>query len=1654
MGVELALEEGNLRPTFSDGLILQIEGVRVGDLERADRLDVSSVVISWSWKELFTLHLPPQSIEVGKLLLRPSLDENGALVVVALRPSPERAEPADSKPLQWPLSELFLPSDGATCLYDFGQIEVELPNGFEYGGGAAAALDDLQWTFSRTGETVTLVGGARVRHSEVPLLRLKTAHTLNSATGSLTGEVSSEVGLAEAIKQLLPPTLPLPVKADLLENQFTYETALTALGNSKLTGQSRFKKVSEALGQSEFQPWADQLELVWVLTAQGGANLPETMDFVLKTTLTTGEIAEHSAQVSIKADLIARQALITEELYSPDLAPFLALYPLEGIGILPGNLRSSLGFEVSWADLSISNLRAEASGGLRETDPTTLSLTAIRVPHWQFSLAGDAAWKDWLTASLEAVVEVALPGDAEAARTELTLETEAASDVLSARFETRGWNLEALATYLPEAIRPELSGLLEVALGARFAQVENRLEGADLRFRSSALNVRLPQYMAHPLAFAPIDLEAEVGRNLESAQVSPFQLASNWFALGSEGISWKSEAGAMQGAGALDFAVIRVGPILDDLLPEVVRHYQLETARELSLGPIRLDFSMLGESLETARGQLRVDGEVSNPAGHLPWQLEAEVGLAALDWAVTFGFEGLNETQWRALAPRDLPIPGLNAPIDFHAEASGPGPEAIDAVRWRVAIGAGTLEPREMLSPWLQQPVPIDSFVLAGSLERSLSLAVIDELELKMGRGRLAFERLELNSEDPLYSTTDLDLSVQLGFSMENWYLNDWLDYLVPELVAALPADPREMGLVGLESFRFTTQVAFSQDTAGNLEWRELRSGGEEAILRVGERRYPMALALNLEPNGKSIGATASLNGARLDRLGLHGPLDQYLDMLAFPLNLEIGVEAPAAMRAGMAGGPRARLRVAGGEGEILPGEFLGASVPLAGWELRVGARLDELLLDEMSFFADLQGPRLSVQEVEFDGPLGAGPIGGELRVKLEDFPLEWAWVRVPDVIKSELIPAAFRPSDFSGALDHLDLRARFLVDPEAPGPESLRSFQLDLQATDLGLRPGNYPRLDLASLTVAGETGEVRLEIDEAGLEGGRLEHVSVRVREPLQETRSASVEGRLVGDGAQLGRTLLSTGDLLPSDVVKMLMQLPSSVSLNFAAEVPQLSNPDPAALAATADLAWNASLAPGLIPNVPVAGDLTGDMALTWQGGALKIKGSSTVANFVYANQFAGAPRFEWQAESDLQTATIRFDGDLTEMAIKLPPLGWSKPRGKSANVTFGAKVGDGLLPGETPQQGAFQLRTSGLVLQQSDVAGRWLLDFAEAQPWGGLRQVSLDRLNFDGSALQAELNLPTADTIDFRLWGSRLDLAAFGPLLEDLAFALAPDSEAPRASETPEAPVEEAVLGRAETPPAESPLLRLSTDVQIDEVRLSEDRSLRGFQAGARVRGPVLEAASFGFDYGLDTLRFALTPRGDGTPMDGGEWTFFLADVASLLDYSTAPFRGLSEEARAANPTFALLAEAPAMILGGVVSAEGTLRQPPEGPILDSSLKVENLVLVKDIPLLTRLSRLVDKEVKLGVAFSRFEWDRIHLEPTRVALTGGFLDGPIDLTFEQIDFDLERSFLEMKGKVFGACYEVVGELGSLEPYLCESTILTPVLSSDEFDWGGDL
>lgn len=1655
LGLQVAVERALLKPSFGRGLVLTIEGVEVGDLERADRAAVESLEVVWQWGGLFSAHLPPTAVTFRGTTARPSLDTTGNLVWIALRSAPEAEPPPEpSDPLALPLPEFLLPKEGAECRYDLGVVTIELPPEFALAGGERVIARELLGTISRTDGLVLVKSGGALAVSDLSVGTFSSTETIDPVAGKVEGEATVMLETGLLVREVL--RLPLPMTAERLESRFTFGASLNALGKIDLVGAAEIQDLRELISGVAARPWAESLRIEWTVGTAGAA-VPELVNAEVTTTLTTGFAEarlEHVSTLSAVADLAAGTVSLEHLFDSPDLAPFLALQPPAGPEIEPGDFAISVALDASWINSSVSNLHFAASGGVVGTDPPVDFRETLRVPRWSVRLDGDARWGEYLTAVLRGRAEVALPGRERAAITEFSAESEGEGDVLALELETVGWDLAALSSYLPAATRPLLEGSVGLRTGLRFAQQSRRVEDGSLHLETSALSLRMPAYMARPLRLEPFVLEAEIGRDLESARVAPFTFASNWFFIQSTGLSWLAKQDVVSGEGNLGLATVRAADVLQDLLPELVSGYQLESARELTFGPIKADFSLSGDTLETARGELRVSGEVGNPSGRLPWSLEANVGLTARDWNVRFGFEELRETQWRELMPVELPIPGLNAPVALEVVAQGTSFSAVDEVRWRAEIGAGVIEPREVLSPWLRKAVPIDSFVIAGRLGEAFRRAEVDTLELRMGRGHLAFQRLEMEANDPFYASGQLSAAARLGFVLEDWYLNDWLEYLVPALTASLPMDPAGVGLLGLESFDFSTEVKFVQEPDGSLRWLDLQSGGKEAVFRVGERRFPMQLALRLDPSGKTIGATAELREARLDQLGLNGPLDPFLDMLAFPLSLEIGVEAPATMLGTVEGGPRARLRVAGGAGEILPGDLLGAAIPLTGWELAVGARIDELQLDEFHFLADFGGPRIHLDEVELDGPLGAGPIGGHLRLRLEQFPLAWAWARAPKGITEGAIPPEFTPRELSGALDTLDFEARFLVDPAALGPEALQAFSLVLRATDLGLRPGDLPPVNLKTLTVDGNIEEIHLAMTGAGTDGMRLETLEARVRDPLDEARrNVSVVGRVVGDGVVLGSTLGGCGESLPMPpaIGTLLSAVPANLWVDFDLDAPLLPTLAPADVTAHATVGWEVSVADGAISDLPFHGEVTGGVRVAWETAALTLTGETRLQDFAFADQASGETRVDWTVRSDLQTALLQLGVDLSQTRLFLAPLGWEKPGGEVARLSFGAEINEGLLPGETPQAGRFAIGLEGLLLREVAINGGWNLAFGDDLSWGGLQRVQVDHLAFDGSEMQMELNLPSADALDFHLWGSRLDVRAFYPLLERLAHVLQPAD----ASENPALAQTESEGALEEATPGESSVastLRVIADLQLDEIVLSDDRSLRGFHTAAVVDGTRVESAAFGFDYGTDDLRFTLKPRGDATPIGWGDWDFHLRDIARLADYLTAPFRDLSDAAREANPTFAQLAGVSGMLLGGEVTSGGAFWQGEGGPVLDASLRVEGLVLVHDIPLLTRISRLVDREVKLGVVFDRFEWETIHFEPGKVHLGGGFLDGPLDLTFEKIDLDLETMALEMKGEIFGVCYEEIGYLNDLGlPYLCESTMLKPMLEEDEFDWG---
>ena len=1379
-------------------------------------------------------------------------------------------------------------------------------------------------------------------------------------------------------------------------------------------------------------------------------------DSALETTvrLAAGGSAPWAEIVSdFAVDLHSLKGTFTVKSPGADVARLAALVPHADVSFptaLP--LKFEAGADFDWPDRAVENLRIKLDlpAGRGVVNGRTVNWPAVGMAVNGRASPGFPESE----ASIAASMNAALPPGM------VTIDLSAAWDGRSGRLRVQSQSTPFDSSLLLDLV-PNLPAGTAISLPVSWmfdADIDTRnafVQRAKAVLGLGAGSLTLPEFLSAPLTTTPGRFEAEITEQGATGKIAPFEWAVGPLVFRSEGGGWTRTGDKLEGGFSLGVGRVKMA----DCVALLSAKLRAQLPRELAeIGDLALVGFVWHEHITGAWKDGRpvfdrtvADGRLDLALGPEPLSVLAhlEMPVPPKTMHAEITIPDFVQARFRLPLLDRLPVPWLDAPARAQFTVDWEFPNRLKSAQWKVEAGAGRILPRGLLANWLGEPLPLTRFAVGGSVGPDFSRFDIGEFLLESGRARCRFSEFSLDLK-PEPDRRRLHVGGQI--LLENWFAEDFLPLLSRPLRDGLPDRGTALLDLGLQTFSASLDAAIAVDPSGKVVIESMKHDGS-CVLRIGDQPLPLKTAAGYDPGAHRVFARAEIVGLRPAQFKprLANGLPVTLAVFDFPVSLKLEARStvPEDFPRTQIPPPDVSLAVRCEPGVIRRCDFLAMDTPLRSFELEAESSLAGLTLKSFRAKADFDGPMISVDSLR--ASFGEAP-AAETAVRLSDIPLDWLLARVPGGLLAPEARAVLPKLAVGGTLRSVDLAAGVCLAADKTGKPRLESLHLEGEIEKPSVRWENWPAVECGRIHFASDSETARLEVTD--IQAG-----------PLRVSRLQATANRILGDTPTADGAFAASGQL--GEIPAFLRSLPKPIALpdgfdwsklageltvqgTFAADLSHL--PDPAAVSAEAQMhvnGFNAPAIPGRFETAPgscqagltvknCVADLQGSLETSLRCGFGVIEGPMKV-RFVAHGEMAG------RAE-----ATVAVD--LNEAKLRAPGLAWEKQAGVESSLEARVATPDFRCAGNAASA-AFELAGKGLVYQRFGVKGRVDATLTPGGPPATLKLVC-DPIEADATTLRLEAGMVWPQSADVTLSGSRFDLRPLVRLVAPLLAALNAPSEPPGAAAatgTPAAPAPAATAAMAPAPglpagaqsaflPAES-----KVNVNLQEIVLGGGRTIAPFQLQAQFRGarPVMADLSFAsLGHGVQaTLR-----PGPGR----STWSVKIDDIGDLLAVGTAPLKELPAPMTAADTTIGGLIGLPDTFAGGHLTTDGTLDLGNAANLVQGRVQGEGLRFRTEIPILSKIARLVKRDVKWPVPVHEFRIESFTIGQNEAHVQNALMDGPINLTADKIDLDFVTTELFLRGKVWGVWFDIKGPSGKREPYLDEekNKWIKSITTEDEY------
>jgi hypothetical protein len=1233
--------------------------------------------------------------------------------------------------------------------------------------------------------------------------------------------------------------------------------------------------------------------------------------------------------------------------------------------------------------------------------------------------------------------------------------------------------------YLPRlpagtALSLPVSWMIEADVDTKAGLVRQAKAALEL----GAGRLTMPEYLRAPLAIDPCRFAVEIQDQGATGKIAPYDWKVGPLNFHSDGGGWARTGDRIEGGFSFGLGRVKIADGIALLSQKLRAQLPAELAEIGDLAVAGFDWHerLTGawKDGQAVFDQTVADGRLNLAVGTEPLSLllHLEMPVPPRSAHIEVTIPDFVQARWQLPLLDRLPVPLLDAPARARFTADWEFPVTLKSARWRVEAGAGRILPRGLLANWLGKPLPLTRLAVGGSVGAGFSRFEVDEFSLESGRASCRFDQFAVK----LASEADrrrLHVGGRLVF--DNWFAEDFIPLLTLPARDRLPGQGTTLLDLGLETFTASLDADVSIDLSGKMAIESMKHDGS-CVLRVGDQPLPLKTAAGFDPLAHQVFVRAEIAGLRPTQFQpkLARDLPVALSVLDFPLDLRL--EARSAVPADFPNSqplpPEVAVTIRGGLGTIRRCTYLEADTPLRSLELEAVASVGDQTLKSFRGRADLGGPVVGIDSLH--ARLGE-TLTAELVANVADLPLDWLLARVPGGQLPPDVFALLPKLAVGGVVRRLQVAAEARgATGKAAGPE-LVALRVDGEMEKPFVHLKDWPAVAVGRVQIAGDLQAIR--VDATDVQTG-----------PLQISKLEITASQILGTNPAVAGRLVAATHL--AELPGFLRSLPVPVVLPEA-------------------LDWS-KLAGSMTTEIAYAGDLTSLPALTAAlSGAMKFK----VDGFVMPalpGRFETAPgscegslkikngavELEGSLATDLRKGFEVVEGpvqalftvsakpggkaeaslklDFKDASLHLPGgLAWQKAPGSEASLQVKVAVADYHFAGGAASA-TFDLAGKGLVYGQLGLTGH--ID-AKLNPEGrpGAFKLVCDTIQADETSLRLEADGVWPQSLDARLTGARLDLRPLVHLTAPEFAALnAPASPEPQKSGTaaakPEAqksrtkpaptkesgavtPTTAAVPGPSspgspEPAGAAGSFVPADTKVQValQEVVLGGGRTIAPLALTAQLHGARPVSGDLAFSSMDHGVRATLLPA----PIRSN-WSVKIDDFADLLTVGTALFHELPASMTAADTTIGGLMGLPERFIGGRVTANGILNFDDASDMVEGHLQVGDLRLRTEIPFLSSIAALVKQTVKIRIPFKEFRIDSFSLGPKGIHLKDAFLDGPINLTAEEFDYNFADTELYLLGKVFGVWFEVKGPRDHLERYLSDKNkVLKLITTENEFEW----
>jgi hypothetical protein len=647
--------------------------------------------------------------------------------------------------------------------------------------------------------------------------------------------------------------------------------------------------------------------------------------------------------------------------------------------------------------------------------------------------------------------------------------------------------------------------------------------------------------------------------------------------------------------------------------------------------------------------------------------------------------------------------------------------------------------------------------------------------------------------------------------------------------------------------------------------------------------------------------------------------------------------------------------------------------------------------------------------------------------------------------IPLELLPPETKElistTSLEGQLDHCDLAATIDLDLKQPDPSALKHFTLNSTLSGIYLSMKDLPNVTIERCVLTGNEAVIQTEFTQAGHPFFTFENAHLDLNEPLANNRSILFEGIFNCDLDKL-RTLWPTLPIVVRESIPdttLINSLEGILTGNIEMASPLILPWKPEYLSLKTKGKYNSLKIPQLVTDLQI-----GNAQGNWSAEIIEAKAKGEVywepETLIYQSIFSGSPRVAVCFDVALNgLGNLSGRCDLANAQIQHPTLSWHKLVGQSSNIQWSIRFDAGL--GDRSPQLKIETTLTNLVFEKTQIEANIVFNHDFTQPFMGFERMDITSLSIDEMHFKSQLNVIDSNTLMFNLQGGTVNLPKLIQLVEPMLISLMPTESTDSELTATTTPVES-------SPAQNAPSLQPSIlwDIAIDNITLNATRSLDRFNTQGSLRNGLPADLVLSVHNGLHPLWFEMQPN-----TSGHTFTLKIEDLSEFLTVCIAPLDAFTPGNIQLESIQHSLKDLFRYTIGGNLKYEGQLRLSESPALLSSNLNLESLTLQAPIPLLNQIAKLANKEVLILVPFNLFSIQNIQATPENAAIDGFFMDGPINLSFENIKLTEHFQELHAIGKVFGICFEIKGPVNDPSIFLCEKgSVIQSVTTQDDFEW----